>query len=123
MAKTLSDAVLDGALEIINDCTLMTVCSAQPTTYTEAITTFKLADVVMVGGDFVISNGDVSGRKVRVATKLAVPIDTTGTALFVALVITASTTLHVVTTCTSQALTAGGTVDFPVWDIELADPT
>jgi hypothetical protein len=28
-----------------------------------------------------------------------------------------------VTTCTSQLLTAGGTVDFPVWDVEIADPT
>ena len=123
MPKSASNAVLDGLLEIINDCTLMTVCNAQPTTYTEAITTFKLADIVMAGGDFVISNGDVSGRKVRVAAKAGVAIDTTGTAVFVALVITATTTLHAVTTCTSQALTAGGTVDFPVWDIELADPT
>ena len=124
MAKTLSDAVLDGSLAVIDDCTLMTACNAQPTTYAEASATFKLADVVMTAGtDYTISNGDTSGRKVRVATKLAVPIDTTGTATFIALCVSGSSTLHVVTTCTSQALTAGGTVDFPVWDIELADPT
>lgn len=122
MPKTLSDAVLDGALEIINDSTRMTVCNAQPTTYTEAITTFKLAFVAMAGGDFVISNGDVDGRKVRMAAKAGVTIDLTGTAVFVALVKVSDTTLVAVTTCTSQLLTAGGTVDFPVWDVELADP-
>jgi len=124
MAKSASDAVLDGLLEIINDCTLMTVCSAEPTTYAEAATTFKLADVVMTAGtDYTISNGDTNGRKVRVAAKSAVPIDTTGTATHVALAISASSTLHFVTTCTSQTLTSGGTVDVPVWDIEVADPT
>ena len=123
MAKFFVDSVLDGLLEIINDATLMTVCNAQPTTYAEAATTFKLADVVMAGGDFTISNGDTNGRKVRVATKLAVPIDTTGTATHVALAISGSSTLLGATTCTSQALTSGGTVDVPVWDVEVADPT
>ena len=123
MAKFFVDSVLDGLLEIINDATLMTVCNAQPTTYAEAATTFKLADVVMAGGDFTISNGDTDGRKVRVATKLAVPIDTTGTATHVALAISGSSTLLGATTCTSQALTSGGTVDVPVWDVEVADPT
>jgi hypothetical protein len=33
------------------------------------------------------------------------------------------TTLLQVTTCTSQALTAGGTVDVPAYDIEFADVT
>ena len=123
MAKFFVDTVLDGLLEIINDATLMTVCNAQPTTYAEAATTFKLADVVMAGGDFTISNGDTDGRKVRVATKLAVPIDTTGTATHIALAISGSSTLLGATTCTSQALTSGGTVDIPVWDVEVADPT
>ena len=60
-------------------------------------------------------------RKVTVAAKSTVTIDNTGTALFVAL--TDGTNLLYVTTCTSQALTAAGTVDFPAWDIEIADPT
>lgn len=122
MPKTLSDAVLDGGLEIINDSTRMTVCNAQPTTYTEAITTFKLAFVAMAGSDFVISDGDVDGRKVSMAAKAGVTIDLTGTAVFVALVKVSDTTLVAVTSCTSQALTSGGTVDFPAWDIEFADP-
>jgi hypothetical protein len=123
MAKVASDAVLDGLLDVVATATAMIACSAQPTTYTEAVTTYALADVVMSGGDFTKDNGDVSGRKVTVAQKTGVTVDTSGTATHVALVITASSTLLYVTTCTSQALTSGNTVTFPAWDVEVADPT
>ena len=122
MAKRAEDVALDNGIQYIKDnCVLMTVCNAEPTTYAEAATTFKLADVTMAGADFTVSNGDTHGRKVRVAAKSAVPIDTTGTATHVALCTAAA--LLIVTTCTSQALTSGGTVDIPVWDDEIADPT
>lgn len=122
MAKSVHNDVLDGAFNILNDGDLMTVCSSEPTTRTEAVTTFKLADVAMTPGtDYTISDGDTNGRKVRMAAKSAVPIDTSGTATHVAIV--DGTRLLYVTTCTSQALTSGGTVDFPVWDVEIADPT
>lgn len=120
MAKASPDITIDPALAATAGATLMTVCSAQPTTRAQAITTFKLADVVMAGADFAIANGDVSGRKVTVAQKADVPIDTTGTATHVALV--NATALLDVTTTTSQALTAGGTVTIPVWKREIADP-
>jgi hypothetical protein len=122
MPKTVHDTVLDGAFQVLDAANLMTACNAQPTTRTEAVTTFKLADVVMTPvTDFTIANGDTSGRKVTVAAKSAVPVDTTGTATHVAL--TDATNLLYVTTCTSQALTSGNTVNFPAWDIEIADPT
>jgi len=127
MAKAAPDAVLDKILTEIATATRLTVCAGQPTTYTEAITTFKLADVDLTAGDgngdYVISNGDTNGRKVRVGAQAATPIDTSGTADHVALVRVSDTTLIFVTTCTSQVLTSGGTVDVPVWDVEVADPT
>jgi hypothetical protein len=123
MAKFLVDAVLDGTLDVLATATLITVCNAQPTTYTEAATTFKLADVVVDSGDFSKANGDTNGRKVTVAAQSAVPIDTTGTATHIAYAISGSSTLLGATTCTSQALTSGGTVDIPAHDIEIADPT
>jgi predicted methyltransferase len=126
MAKTVADRVLDGALNIIkNNDTRMIACSAQPTTYTEANATYALADVTMASGDFTVANGDTSGRKVTVAAKTSVLIDTSGTATHIALVDVTGTLLDYVTTCTSQALTANGSnvVNFPAWDIEIADPT
>lgn len=123
MAKATPDAVLDKILDEIATATSMVACSAQPTTYTEAVTTYALADVVMAGGDYTKANGDTSGRKVTVAAKSAVDVDTSGSATHVALVRTADTTLIYVTTCSSVALDAAGTVNFGAWDIEIADPS
>lgn len=122
MAKSATDAVLDGTLDIIATGTLLTVCNAEPTTYTEAATTYKLADVVIDGTDFTKANGDTNGRKITIAQQSAVPIDTTGTATHVAISTTSGSLLRVVTTCTSQSLTSGGTVTVPAFDFEISDP-
>lgn len=124
MAKAMNDLFADAALDYLATGTRMIACSAQPTTYTEANATYALADVTMAGGDYTKANGDVSGRKVTVAAKSGVLIDVSGTATHIAIVNVAGTALLYVTTCTSQALTANGsnTVNFPAWDVEVADP-
>lgn len=124
MAKTANDEIMDAALDVIATATRMIACSAQPTTYTEANSTYALADVTLAG-DFTKANGDTNGRKVTIAAKSSVLIDTSGTPNHVALVLVASSKLLYVTTCTGGALTANGsnTVNFPAWDIEIADPT
>lgn len=122
MAKTVDDSVLDGAFDILDQATGMHVCDTQPTTRTEAVTTYQLATAAMTPNtDFTKADGDTNGRKVTVAAKAGVTIDNTGTALFIAL--TDGANLLYVTTCTSQLLTGGGTVDIPAWDVEIADPT
>jgi hypothetical protein len=126
MGKTVHDDVLDGALNIIkNNATRQVACSAEPTTYAEANATYALADVTVASGDFTLANGDTNGRKVTTAAKSGVLIDASGTANHVALLDVTNSKLLYVTTCTSQALTANGsnTVNFPAWDIEIADPT
>lgn len=125
MAKATPDAVLDKILDEIATATRMLACSAQPTSYTEANSTYALADVTMAGGDFSKANGDTSGRKVTMGAKSSVLIDATGTATHIALVRVSDSTLLYVTTCTSQSLTANGsnTVNFPAWDVEIADPS
>lgn len=121
MAKSVLDAVLDAAHdEIRNNCNLMTVCSQEPTTRTEAVTTYALADVAMSSGDFAKADGDTSGRKLTVAQKTGVNVDTTGTGTHVALV--DGTRLLFVTTCTSVSLTSGNSATFQSWDLELRDP-
>lgn len=124
MAKSVHDDVLDGALDIIrNNCTRLTVCSTQPTTYTEGNATYALADVTVDSTDFTKGNGDTSGRKLTVAQQASVTVDTSGTAQHVALLDVGNSKLLYVTTCTSQSLTSGNTVTVPAWDIEIADPT
>lgn len=124
MAKSIADAVLDAALAKIATGVMLTVCSGEPANFA-GIAAVKLADDALVAGngngDYVIGNGDTNGRKVRVSQQAAVPIDNSGTATHIA--IDDGAALLAVTTCTSQALTAGGTVTIPVFDFEFADPT
>ena len=121
MAKFASDAVLDALLDAVAAGTILTVCSAQPTTRTEAVTTYALADVVTDSGDFSKADGDTSGRKVTVGQQDNVPVDSSGTATHVA--VCDGTDLLYVTTCTSQVLTSGNTVTVPAWKIEVSDPS
>lgn len=121
MGKSTNNLVMDAALGVIAACTAQHVCSAQPTTLLEATTTYNLATVAMAGGDFAIANGDVNGRKVTMSAKAGVNITTSGTATHIAL--TDGVNLIEVTTCTSQALTSGGTVDIPAWKHEIGAPT
>lgn len=126
MAKKVADSVLDAALnEIKNKCTLMTACTGEPATYAAANVGGGnfLADVAMAGPDFAIANGDVSGRKVTVASKAGITVDNTGTADHVALLDTVNNVLLYVTTSTALGLTSGSTLTLGAWDIEIADPS
>lgn len=127
MAKSIHDDVLDAALDVIATGNEIVVCSAQPTTYAEAHTTYMLVTHVMTAGDgngdYTIGNGDASGRKVAVTQQANITITNSGTATHVAITDTGNSKLLLVTTCTSQALTAGNTVTIPTFDDEIADPS
>jgi hypothetical protein len=124
MAKFAHSDVIDGALNVIkNNCTRMTLCSAQPTTYTEGNATFMLGSVTMASGDFTVANGDTSGRKITVAAKTSIPVTNAGTGTHVALLDVTNSKLLFVTTCTSQAVSGGGTFDIGSWKDEIASPS
>lgn len=124
MAKFVPDATLDAMLDFIaSNATIMSICSTQPTNYTEAFTTYKLADQVIDDSDFSAGNGDVSGRKITLAQQTGVTVDTSGTAAHIAIGDSGSNTLLAVTTCTSQAVTSGNTATINAFDIELGDVT
>lgn len=119
MSKFMNDAVMDAALDKWGTGTILTVCSAQPTNRTEAVSTYALADVTLTGGSFTKSDGDVSGRKSRISQQSNIPIDFSGSATHVA--VCDGTILLGCTTCTAQTLTAGGTVTVPAFDYEVLD--
>jgi len=119
MAKAVTDGILDGTLDNIAACTRISVLAAEPTVIGD-ITTSPLATTALTAGDFSKANGDTNGRKVTVAQQTDVSISNSGSATHVAV---DDGTDWYVTTCTSQTLTAGGTVTIPSWDIEIADPT
>ena len=122
MGKSIHNDVLDAAHDHTATATLLSVTSdvGTPTDLTNT-----LASVALTAGDgngdYVIGEGDTNGRKVAVAEQAAISITATGTALHV--VLSLSGTILLTTTCTSQALTSGGTVTVPTFDDEIADPT
>ena len=77
MAKDIPLAIIDSMLDLAEGDQLH-ICSAQPTTYTEATTTFQLATFTVTGGNYTKANGDVSGRKNTLAALTGATIDNTG---------------------------------------------
>jgi hypothetical protein len=123
MAKKANDLVMDAALDYIALCDRMFVCSQEPASYAEASGTYDLATHTLAAGDFSKANGDSSGRKVTIAQQASITVDHSGSATHIALGKSGTSELTYITTCTSQALTAGNTVTVPAFDIEIGDPT
>lgn len=126
MAKFAPDLTLDSMLAYIaNNCTRVTICSTQPTTFLEGNTTYALADVTVTAGDgngdFLISNGDTNGRKLTLLQQTGILVDSSGTALHIALLDVANSRLLAVTTCSSQAVVAANSATINPFDLELGD--
>jgi hypothetical protein len=131
MGKLAPDAMIDAALAYVAASDFLSVCQDTPVTYADGHSHADaggdvLAEHTMTvgagNGDYTIAD-DTSGRKLTMTAQSAISILHAGTATHIALCLVSDTTLRYVTTCTSQALTAGGTVDVPAWKINIADPT
>ncbi len=124
MGKYLDDSVLDAACnDIQNNVTEIYLCSQLPANYTEASSTYALANKtgLSVANFTGPANGDTSGRKVTKDAESGLSVTGTGTANHVALC--TGTVLKHVTDHTSQALTSGNTADVAAYDIEFLDIT
>ena len=118
--KSQDDLMLDAAFDWIKaHVAEMTICTTQPTDYAEATSTYNLATQEMESTDITTTPGDTSGRKMHIGSETTITVDTTGIANHIALV--SSETLLFVTTCTTQQLTTGNTVNIPAWDDEILD--
>lgn len=129
MAKWAHTDVLDAKLKYIADNgTRLFVCSAQPTTYAEASSTYMLAQKVMTVGDgnghYTVGAGAVNGRRVTVAAQAGVTVSNSGTANHVAIADSVNSKLLVVTTLPQAfAVVQGGQVNVPAFDLTSPDPT
>jgi len=124
MAKAAPDAMIDASLAYVEAADCIAVCSAQPTTYTEAYTTYKMAgSSALTSASYTIADAAGGGRQITVAATSGLSIDVSTAATHLALVGTGDSTLRYITTVTSQELTSGGTVDIPAWIITIGDPT
>jgi len=124
MAAYIHDNILDAALTQISTLTEnLYICSAQPTTYAEAQTTYKLGTKATPAfGD--LANGDVSGRKLPVTAITDGVVDASGTATWLALCDnSASLLLADQALNASKAIVTGSPFTLSTFDIEFPDPT
>ncbi len=123
MAKAVSDSVLDAALnEIKSKADRRVLCASQPANFA-AVAAATLAAVAITSADFTgPADGTTSGRKLTVNAKTGISVTASGSITHEALVDDGTSTLLYVTTTTSTAVTAGGTVDAGAWTVEVADP-
>lgn len=128
MGKLVADAVLDAALQYLEDnVDFISVCEGAPTTYEHAHSTKGTGTGKALASSatptFTGPADDTSGRKTTIDEEPSITVDASGTADHVALCNTTGTALLYVTTATQQALTSGNTVTVPAWKISIADPT
>lgn len=121
MGKSVHNDVLDALLNTMkNNAVLLCVCSQEPTSRTEAASTYTLATVAIDSDDFTVADGDAGGRKVTISAQSNKTISASGTATHLALV--DNSKLYFVTTTSSQTLAAGNLVNVPAWAITVNDP-
>lgn len=121
MAKWQIDAMLDAALTYLSGAAIeFYVCNGQPANYA-GIAAMALTGAVNCTGDFTGPGDYGSGRNLTVDEQLNIPITASDDATHI--VLASADTLLYITTCTLQALTSGGTVTVPSWDIEISDAT
>lgn len=119
----INDRVFDNGLSAItSEATRLDLCSQEPTTYTEATSTYTLANKtsITVGSP---TDGDSSGRKVVVAAITSGSVTGTGTATHWAVTDTSNSRLLAAGALSaSQAMTSGYYFDLAEIDITIPDP-
>ncbi len=108
------DVYKNGSQEIKDNATLYTACSHQPTTRTEATSTYKLADVSVSSSDFSWSQTS-SGWVLTVAAKPNIGVDSDGEVTHVAIV--DASRLLLVNITEPLQIYAGGLFNFPSFGV------
>lgn len=111
MGKWQNDDMLDAALAYLTNATVVHICSAQPTTYTEATSTYSLGSKSLSSAAFGAPADATSGRQVTVSGSTIGEIDvsTTGSVNHIAFV--SGSSLILVTTCTDISVVSGGKLE------------
>jgi hypothetical protein len=120
-----TDSALDAGLDYVADnADKIVVCSQEPTTYTQAATTYFLGGVAIDSTDFTKANGDVSGRKITLAQQTGT-VTNTGTASHWAVIDDTDTELVATGALSaSQGLTADNPLQINAVDVlEIKDPS
>lgn len=130
MAVFVANIVRDKGLEYFSTLSnvKMTVCSAEPTTFEEANTTYdgtsgklKTGEVALSSGDFTLQAGTPNGRQVLIAPKSVTLSFTNGPASnsYVAILDVGSSTLLAYSDFSARTADSGDTLDIGSWHIRM----
>lgn len=121
MAKFVNDLIMDNGLNYWkNNGTEVYLCTSQPADRAAAISSAVASKTNLTSGDYTgPSDGTTSGRKLTANAQSGLTASADGTATHMAWC--SGTTLLVVTTVTSQAVTSGNTVNLPAISDEISD--
>jgi len=119
-----NDLVYDAALDYISsNCDKIHFCSQEPTTYTEAATTYTLGNKAAPTFS-ALADGDTDGRKLPVDEYVDGVATGTGTATHLALVDEGnSRLLHTVPITPNRGITSGDALSVQGFDIVFRDAT
>jgi len=119
----LLDLILD---DIANNGDLLCICSSLPSTYSEATSTYKLADEALVTGysssDYSKASGGGGSRVLTVAAQTDIPCDSSGTASYVVIVDTVAEEIKAaISLQTPQSMTSGSLYDLDSFTITIGE--
>lgn len=116
----INDAVLDNGLAVLTaNLDRVDICSVEPTTYTEATSTFSLGNAAVTTG--AAQNGAVDGRRVVVGAISGGPVMGTGTASHYGCTDGLSVLYVTEALAASQVVTSGNTFNLAAFDVTLRD--
>ena len=124
MAKYSCDEMLDPGLSYLRaNANKMYICSAYPTTYTEAGTTYLLASVDLELGYWTGPYSDANdGRVLGLKQFNSVPVTGTGVRTHVAFCNSTSSKIIHVTECVNEYMESGDTCYIPATEITYPQP-
>jgi hypothetical protein len=118
---TLANSVLDGGLSTLTtNGTRIDICSAEPTSYAEATSTYTLGTSSTTTGSPADRTG--GGREVTVAAITDASVTGTGIAAFYAITNGSDTLYATGNLSTSQSVTSGNTFSLGSFTIGIPDP-
>lgn len=116
----ISDTVFDNGLgTLTTNLDQVDICSQEPTTYTEATSTYTLGNDATTTG--AATDGDTDGRKVVVAAISGGSVTGTGTASHFAGTDGAAVLYTTQALASSQAVTSGNTFNLTAFNVTIRD--
>lgn len=130
MAKVATNTILDAYLQILiteseSNELAVCLCSAEPTTYTQAYTTYMLAkcDIYYPMVGFSAQVDGTTGRKIALGPLVSIDVTNSGTITHLAIVNATDSALYYTLSVDNIAVVAAGKISVGTMYIEIGDPT